>query len=52
MSKRVGIMNTIRFLQMYPQLLSIVPEPEQSTKNIPTWYKEQPAISGSDIGQH
>jgi hypothetical protein len=45
----MGIMNTIKFLQMYPQLLSIVPEPEQSTKNVPTWYKDQPAISGSDI---
>ena len=45
----MGIMNTIKFLQMYPQLLNIVPEPEQSTKNVPTWYKDQPAISGNDI---
>ena len=42
-------MNTIRFLQMYPALTNIVPEPEQATKNVPLWYKDQPAISGSDI---
>jgi len=42
-------MNTIRFLQMYPQLLNIVPEPELATKNVPSWYKEQPAIAGTDI---
>jgi len=43
-------MNTIRFLQMYPALTNIVPEPEPGTKNVPSWYKEQPAIAGgSDI---
>jgi len=42
-------MNKIRFLQMYPQLLNIVPEPELAAKNVPSWYKEQPGIAGSDI---
>ena len=42
-------MNTIRFLQRYPQLSNIVPEPELASKNVPSWYKDQPAISGSDI---
>lgn len=42
-------MNTIRFLQMYPQLANVVPEPEPGTKNVPSWYKDQPAIAGSDI---
>lgn len=42
-------MNIIRFVQMYAQLTNIVPEPEQATKNVPTWYKEQPSIAGSDI---
>jgi hypothetical protein len=41
-------MNTIKFLQMYPPLANIVPLPEPGTKNIPSWYKEQPAISGDD----
>jgi hypothetical protein len=39
-------MNTIKFLQMYAQLANIVPEPEPGTKNIPQWYKDQPAIIG------
>lgn len=42
-------MNTVRFLQMYPALTNIVPEPEPGTKNVPSWYKEQPTISGTDI---
>lgn len=42
-------MNSIRFLQMYPQLANVVPEPEPGTKNVPDWYKEQPSIAGSDI---
>ena len=41
-------MNTIKFLQMYKQLGDVVPLPEPATKNVPSWYKDQPAIIGDE----
>lgn len=40
--------NKIQFLQAYPKLVSVFPEPEPGTKNIPDWYRSQPGISGED----
>jgi hypothetical protein len=41
-------MNIINFLQMHSPLANVVPLPEPGTKNVPSWYKEQPAIAGDD----
>lgn len=41
-------MNTIKFLQMYKPLGDVVPLPEPATKNVPSWYKDQPAVIGDD----
>ncbi len=40
--------NKIKFLQSYPHLVDVFPEPEPGTKNIPDWYRSQPGISGED----
>lgn len=40
--------NKIQFLQSYPHLVSVFPEPEPGTRNIPDWYKSQPGISGEN----
>lgn len=41
-------MNTIKFLQMYTPLADVVPMPEPATKNVPSWYKDQPTFAGND----
>jgi hypothetical protein len=41
-------MNTIKFLQMYKQLADVVPLPEPATRNVPSWYKDQPTVAGND----
>jgi hypothetical protein len=41
-------LNKIKFLQAYPKLVDVFPLPEPGTKNIPSWYKSQPAISGEN----
>lgn len=38
--------NKIKFLQAYPHLADVFPLPEPGTKNIPTWYKNQPGVTG------
>ena len=38
----------IQFLQSYPHLSSVFPEPEPGSKNIPDWYRSQPGISGEN----
>lgn len=40
--------NKIQFLQAYPHLVNVFPEPEPGIKNVPDWYREQPGISGED----
>lgn len=39
---------TIRFLQSYPDLVDIFPEPELASKNVPNWYREQPSLINND----
>lgn len=41
-------MNTIKFLQAYPHLADVFPLPEPGTRNVPSWYKDQPPIAGED----
>jgi hypothetical protein len=37
-------MNTVKFLSSYPDLASIFPLPEPGYKNVPDWYRKQPAL--------
>lgn len=39
---------TVQFLQSYPHLADVFPLPEPATRNVPDWYKKQPAIIGGD----
>jgi hypothetical protein len=41
-------MNKITFLQAYNDLADVFPLPEPGTKNVPNWYREQPAIAGEN----
>lgn len=38
----------ISFNSTYPKLIDIFPEPEPASKNLPSWYKQQPAYFNND----
>jgi len=42
-------MNKITFTPAFPELKNVVPLPEPATKNVPNWYKEQPAKIDNEI---
>jgi hypothetical protein len=38
----------ISFNNTYPKLIDVFPKPEPASKNLPTWYKNQPAYFNND----